>query len=350
MNDFLQNLYYWFSHNKRDLPWRTTKDPYKIWISEIILQQTRVDQGKAYYLKFIQHFPTVADLAMSPEDEVLKLWQGLGYYSRARNLHYTARYIQNELNGKFPKNYTELLQLKGIGPYTAAAVASIAFNLRHAAVDGNIYRVLARYFGIHTPIDTGKGQKDFYELANKLLPEKNIGYHNQALMEFGAIQCVPKSPDCSKCPVAENCYALNNGLADKLPVKTKLKKQRNRYFYYYFIDAGDYTYLEKRTRKDIWQNLFQFPLTEAKRNLTDKQILNSDKLRLFKKCDATIKNISAAKKHILTHQVIFARLIHIKINNRNCLNGDFFQVNKKDISTFAVPRLMEKFIQELKLV
>ncbi len=348
--DFLQNIYHWFRNNKRNLPWRNTSDPYKIWISEIILQQTRVDQGKAYYLRFIENFPTVAHVAMAQEDEILKFWQGLGYYSRARNLHYTAKYIHNELNGKFPENHKELLQLRGIGPYTAAAIASIAFDLPHSAVDGNIYRVLARYFGIHIPIDTGKGKKVFSALAEDLLPEKHIGFHNQTLMEFGAIQCTPKSPECNRCPVAGNCYAFNHALVDKLPAKSKQTKQRNRYFYYYYIDAGDFTYLEKRTRKDIWQNLFQFPLQEAKNDIPENKLSKLENFPLRSSCRGNIREISTPKKHVLTHQIIFARLIHVEVQNPECLNHNFLQVNKKDISTFAVPRLMEKFIQELKLV
>jgi A/G-specific adenine glycosylase len=251
MEYFLQNIYKWYNINKRDLPWRNTSDPYKIWLSEIILQQTRVEQGKKYYLNFVEKYPDVHKLAQANEDEVLKLWQGLGYYSRARNLHVTAKYVSRKLNGKFPNDFAELQQLKGIGNYTAAAIASIAFNLPHAALDGNIYRVLSRYFGIATPINSVAGKQDFTQLANEILNKTNPGMHNQALMEFGALQCTPKSPNCFACPINETCYALIKKHVEKLPVKNKNVKQTTRFFYYYYIDDGKYTFLEKRTKADI---------------------------------------------------------------------------------------------------
>ena len=349
MSEFVQKIYNWYRENRRQLPWRETTDPYKIWLSEIILQQTRVEQGRSYYLRFIEKYPSVTDLAAAPEDEVLKLWQGLGYYSRARNLHHTARLICRERNGKFPESYKELLELKGVGPYTAAAIASIAYDLPHAAVDGNIFRVLARYFGIASPIDSGKGKREFTNLAKELLHEENSGFHNQAMMEFGALQCIPKSPDCTICPAAESCYAHLNGKIDKLPVKLKQTKQRRRFFYYYYIDAGNYTFLQKRTTKDIWQNLFQFPLKESQSELTEKNLFENDNTLLPASCKMNIRNISHSRKHILSHQIIIARLIHVEIKNLGCLNGNFLQVNKKDIFKFAVPRLVEKFIQELEL-
>lgn len=345
MSDFRGNIHAWFLTNKRELPWRNTKNPYKIWLSEIILQQTRVYQGMIYYNRFIEKFPTISLLALASEDEILKLWQGLGYYSRARNLHFTAKYIVENFNGRFPTDYKSILNLKGVGPYTAAAISSIAFSLPHATVDGNIYRVLSRYYGIPTPIDSSQGKKEFQEVAEELIESVDPGFHNQALMEFGALQCVPKSPDCYNCPVASTCYAKKRGKVEELPVKSKKLKQLNRYFYYYFIDDGDSTYLEKRTANDIWKNLYQFPLIEFKKPLSEEELLEIE-IPCFQSEQANIKSISAEKKHILSHQVIYARVIHIELNN-GCSN--FIHVNKKDISKFAVSRLMEQFIEELDI-
>jgi len=349
MSIFLHKIYHWYEKHKRPLPWRETTDPYKIWLSEIILQQTRIEQGKSYYLNFIKKFPTIHYLAEAEEDDVLKLWQGLGYYSRARNLHVTAKHVSQKLKGKFPKNFNELLQLKGIGPYTAAAVGSIAFELPYPTVDGNVYRVLSRYFGIETPIDSSKGKKDFYDLALKLTPKKNVGFHNQSIMEFGALQCIPKSPDCENCPLNDSCWALANRMVAKLPIKEKKTRQRNRFFYYLFIDAGSFTFLEKRTENDIWQNLYQFPLKESVIDLNDSEIINLPSGVIPNSCNPTIKTISSPKKHILSHQVIYARLIYVEIKNSDCLKDQFIKVNKKDISKFAVSRLVDKFIQELKI-
>ncbi|HDR50828.1 MAG TPA: A/G-specific adenine glycosylase, partial [Mariniphaga anaerophila] len=306
MADFIQNIYKWYNQNLRNLPWRKTNDPYKIWISEIILQQTRVAQGIKYYLAFIERFPTVNDLASASENDVLKLWQGLGYYSRARNLHAAARQIVQNHNGVFPTDYDEIINLKGIGPYTAAAVASIAFNLPYPALDGNIYRVLARYFGISTPVNTEKGKKEFLETAQELMPESNPGFHNQALMEFGALQCIPKNPDCLRCPIMESCYAAKQNKVNRFPVKNSKPKQRIRYFYYYFLDAGKETWLEKRTGNDIWKNLYQFPLAESRTKLTEKEILVRTPLA-NSLCPVQVKSISPYHKHILSHQIIYAR-------------------------------------------
>ena len=347
MDAFLDVIYNWFKENKRDLPWRQTAEPYYIWLSEIILQQTRIVQGTKYYLRFIERFPTVKDLAEATEDEVLKEWQGLGYYSRARNLHFTAKYIHNELSGLFPCSYEEIFRLKGVGPYTAAAIASIAFDLPYPALDGNIYRVLSRYFGISSPIDSEKGRKEIEQIAIELMPEKNAGFHNQALMEFGALQCVPKSPDCKKCVLNESCFARQNKMVDKLPVKIKKIKQQIRYFYYYLIECGEIIILQKREGKDIWRNLYQFPLYESDKPLNENKILNVENIPSLEKCVVNIKMLTAVKKHILSHQVIFARLIFVEIENDDCLDNGFIRANKKDISKFAVPRLIEEFIKDL---
>ena len=273
MDFFCTPIHSWYSLNKRDLPWRTTRDPYLIWLSEIIMQQTRIDQGLAYYNRFANEFPTVSDLASASEDQVLKLWQGLGYYSRARNLHFTAKYIKEQYNGIFPNNYKSILSLKGIGEYTAAAIASISFNLEYPAVDGNVYRVLSRYFGISTPIDSGTSKKAFYELAKELIKGNDPGMHNQALMEFGALQCTPKNPDCANCPLNERCYAFLNKKINELPAKQNKTKQRDRYFNYIVFLNKNQTWLQKRTGNDIWKNLYEFPVVEtAEKTEIDKLV------------------------------------------------------------------------------
>lgn len=346
MNVFLQKIYQWYNKNERNLPWRNTKNPYKIWISEIILQQTRVDQGISYYLKFTEHFPTVADLANAKEDEILKFWQGLGYYSRARNLHAAAKYICEHYNGNFPDNYEQILSLKGIGPYTAAAVASIAFDLPYPALDGNIYRVLARYFGIFELAATAKGKKVFRKLAKEIMPGKNPGFHNQALMEFGALQCVPKSPDCSVCPVASSCYAFQKKQVESLPVKSSKLKQRTRYFYFYFIESGKHTWLEKRTGNDIWKNLFQFPLVETDKEWTEKEIL-SETPSFLNGSTFNVKLVSGTVKHILSHQIIFGRIIHIEVPEYFKPIDNLVPVLKENIHQFAIPRLVEILMEKV---
>jgi len=348
MSSFSQEIYNWYLVNKRDLPWRKTSDPYKIWISEIILQQTRVAQGINYYTRFISEFPTVYDLANAKEDNVLKMWQGLGYYTRARNLHYTAKYIVNNYKGVFPNDFKTIVSLKGIGNYTAAAIASIAFNLPHAAVDGNITRVISRYFGITMPIDSEKGKSDIQEIASDLISTRNAGLHNQAFMEFGALQCVPKSPDCNSCPVNDNCYAANHNLTEKIPLKTKKVKQSTRYFYYYIIQSQNSILLEKRTKNDIWKSLHQFPLFESEGELSDTEILQL-KVPFLSNNDINIRSVSSTIKHILTHQTIHARFIHVETDNYNLNDSNFIRINKKDIYKFAVPKLLEQYIEKLNL-
>lgn len=348
MSSFTPEIYKWFLENKRDLPWRKTANPYKIWISEIILQQTRVIQGTKYYERFIESFPNVFKLAAASEDDVLKLWQGLGYYSRARNLHYTSKYIVNNFNGEFPRDFNTILSLKGIGEYTASAIASIAFNLPYAAVDGNIQRVISRYYGIHTPIDSNTGKKEIQAIANELIMTKDAGLHNQAMMEFGALQCTPKSPNCAHCPVMEGCYAKSNMLTDRLPFKSKKIKQSIRYFYYYIIESKDFLLLEKRKNKDIWKNLYQFPLFESKKKLTDMEIINVQ--TPLNGCKTNIKSLSSVIKHILTHQTIYARFIHIEAENNKMDDSEFLRVNKKDIYKFAVPKLLEQYLKKIDLI
>ena len=253
MDYFNLPIHSWYSLFKRDLPWRMTRNPYFIWLSEIILQQTRIDQGLAYYGRFTDEFPSISDLASASEDYILKLWQGLGYYSRARNLHFTAKYINQYYNGLFPSDYDSIRSLKGIGDYTAAAIASISFNLEYPAVDGNVYRVLSRYFGISDPIDTSTGKKTFYNLAKELIKGTDPGMHNQAIMEFGALQCTPKNPDCQLCPLKESCYAFLSKKISELPVKQNKTKQRDRYFNYLVLAGKSNIWMRKRIGNDIWK-------------------------------------------------------------------------------------------------
>ncbi len=348
MSGFAHEIYTWFLDNKRDLPWRKTSDPYKIWISEIILQQTRVAQGINYYERFIENFPTVFDLANATEDHVLKLWQGLGYYSRARNLHYSAKYLVEKYKGIFPEDYKSILELKGIGKYTAAAIASIAFNIPSAAVDGNVQRVISRYFGIKSPVDSNKGIKEIQQIADSLIDSQNPGTHNQAFMEFGALICTPKSPNCKLCPVVQSCYAFHNKQIEELPVKTKKTTQSNRFFYFYLLEGYDYIILEKRNNNDIWKNLYQLPILESKRELTDNEILRL--ASPINEKTINIKSVSNTVKHVLTHQKIFAKFIHFEQKIPFEIDSKFIQVNKKDIYKFAVPKLMERYFKKIKLL
>lgn len=270
---FSKSLIQWYLQNKRDLPWRKTTDPYRIWLSEIMLQQTRVAQGLPYFLKFTEAFPTVYDMANKPEEHILKLWQGLGYYSRARNLHTTAKQVAFEMGGSFPDSYAGLLKLKGVGDYTAAAIASISYGEPVPVVDGNVYRVLARYFGIETDISSSGAKKQFTEVAASLLPKDAAATFNQAMMEFGALQCVPKSPDCGVCIFNQECAAFLTGRVNQLPVKLKKTKVTDRFFNYLVIkDAAENTVVQKRSAKGIWHNLYEFPLIETDKELSEKEV------------------------------------------------------------------------------
>lgn len=349
MNNTLSEIYTWYNKNKRALPWRNTSDPYKIWLSEIILQQTRVKQGTAYYLRFIETYPSVYELAQASEDEILKLWQGLGYYSRARNLHKTAKIIVGDFHGHFPSTHKEIIGLKGIGNYTAAAIASIAFNLPYPTVDGNIYRFFSRYFGIETAIDTTEGKKEFQKLAEELINKKDPGYHNQALMEFGALQCTPKGPKCQQCPLLKSCYAANNKTQDSLPVKQGKTKQTSRFFYYYLLEDKSSIYIQKRTGDDIWKNLYQLPLKESTREIPETDLLAIHPPYLKAGSVTNFKSISKVRKHVLSHQIIWAKVIRLEIQDNTHISEGLIRVNKKDIFKFAVPRLLELFFDDLEL-
>ncbi|MEN9335330.1 MAG: hypothetical protein RLZZ500_317 [Bacteroidota bacterium] len=316
--DFTNSLLLWYLENQRELPWRQTRNPYCIWLSEIMLQQTRVAQATPYYFRFLEALPTVQDMAQAEEESILKLWQGLGYYSRARNMHYTAKQIVTEFQGNFPNSYKSLLQLKGVGEYTAAAIASISYNEPVAVVDGNVYRVLARFFGIETDIASSKAKKEFTALANTLLDQKRPAQFNQALMEFGAIHCTPKNPKCENCVLQSACIAFRDKKTDTLPVKLKKTKVTNRYFHYLiFEDPEGKTLLEKRTEKGIWHNLFQFPLLETTESKPYEEIL-----RILEEDHAnkSIKSIrvlnNEAVLHKLSHQNLYIRFYKISLNKK----------------------------------
>jgi len=341
---FHKTLTFWYLNNKRELPWRETNDPYCIWLSEIMLQQTRIEQGLPYYLAFTSAFPTVYDLAKASEEEVLKLWQGLGYYSRARNLHTTAKYVAFELNGKFPESYDGLLKLKGVGDYTASAIASICYKEPVAVVDGNVYRVLARYFDIDTPINSTSGIKEFKTLAKELLDKEDPATYNQAIMEFGALQCKPQSPLCNTCPLNESCLALKNDKISVLPVKIKKTKVKKRYFnYLVFISEENKTLLERRTGKGIWEGLYQFPLVETE-GLSDASELESheDYLEFLENEELSITLYNKTPiVHKLSHQHIYTRFWIIDKNN---LPTTAISIDK--LEEYPVPVLIANFLNE----
>lgn len=333
----------WYAKNQRALPWRSTLDPYKIWLSEIILQQTRVAQGTAYYHAFISAFPSVFHLAKATEEQVLKLWQGLGYYNRARNLHKTARLVVDRHSGAFPQSYNELLTLPGIGPYTAAAISSICFDQKKAVVDGNVFRVLSRYFGVDKPINTTQGQKHFSVLAQNLIHGTNPGIYNQALMEFGALQCKPQSPDCGSCPFSDSCWANQHQLTTKLPVKLPKKAPKNRYFNYIvpFTKTGD-TSLVQRTHKDIWYKLYEFPLVETSAPVETDQLFKSPHLpNWINKTECYLYN-QKPWLHKLTHQHIHA-FFWILPNAQLPKN---LLVPVESLYKFPVHRLTERFLHK----
>ncbi len=329
---FAATLLAWYAQNGRDLPWRNTRDPYAIWLSEVILQQTRIVQGMDYWHRFMQQWPTVEQLAAATEDEVLRMWQGLGYYSRARNLHVAARQIVDW--GQFPADYKEILKLKGVGAYTAAAIASFAFDLPHAVVDGNVFRVLSRYFGIDTPIDTSQGQRLFAALAQDLLPEGEAAHYNQAIMDFGALQCTPRSPRCEVCPLLVTCHAATNGTQESLPVKQGKVKIRHRHLVYIMVECNGYVALHRRPAGDIWQGLWEPFLME---------ILPDSTVALPAWADAAML-MQADVRHVLTHQVLHTDLYALSCEQRPSLPQDYLWIARADIDRYALPRLLEKLM------
>ena len=343
---FAPKILNWYREHQRDLPWRQTRDPYRVWLSEIILQQTRVAQGMPYYLSFVETFPTVYDLAKAPEEQVLKLWQGLGYYSRARNLHTTAKMVVTEFDGQFPHTYEELKTLKGVGDYTASAIASFCFDVPEPVVDGNVYRVLSRYFGVDIPINSTEGITYFKELAREVMDAENIRDYNQGIMEFGAIQCAPKKPYCLLCPLQESCVALKENKVDILPIKLNKTKVRNRYFnYLVWLDGNGNTVLEQRKGKGIWQNLYQFPLLETDGPLEDAEI--EEKMNV-NHTTVEIETLSLYNNepivHKLSHQHLHTQFWILKTSH--ILEEG---IPWKKIHDFPVPVLIADFIKTFKI-
>lgn len=343
--EFSNTLIAWYLQNKRDLPWRNTVNPYPIWLSEIILQQTRVAQGMPYFLKFLECFPTVLDLARADEQEVLKLWQGLGYYSRARNLHKTAQIVAFDYGGKFPKTYQQLLQLRGVGEYTAAAIASFAYNENVPVVDGNVFRVLSRYFDIETDIASSVAKKEFTALAKELLPNGKANQFNQAIMEFGALQCVPKNPVCSKCVLNSGCLALKNSKVTQLPIKLKKIKVQKRFFnYLVFIDENEDILIQKRTQKGIWYNLFDFPLIETEFEIEEELILEMiNKQSIISNSIDSITLLNPKKiNHKLSHQHLSISFWEINVKGK-IQKG----IDKKTALKHPFPIVVYNFISKI---
>ncbi len=340
MVNFTLLIRQWFRQNKRLLPWRTTNNPYFIWLSEILLQQTRVEQGLPYYLDFTESYPTVSDLANASEQEVLRKWQGLGYYSRARNLHAAAKFIHVELNDEFPKTFKEIKKLKGVGDYTAAAISSFAFNLPHAVVDGNVFRVLSRYFNDETPIDSTQGKKVFSQYAQELIDLEEPAEHNQAIMELGALVCTPKNPNCDACPLQESCLAFKAKTINVLPAKSKKTKVKKRYFHY-LVDASNNYVIEKRDFKDIWQNMYQFPLYETDFEYPRNEILHNikDSFNVEFLNQEPLHEV----KHILSHQHIYTSFWLVSFHD---LPENSIQVKSEEIDDYPLPRVIDRFLEE----
>jgi A/G-specific adenine glycosylase len=344
--DFIGEVIAWYKQNKRSLPWRNTTDPYIIWLSEIILQQTRVEQGMPYFYRFAEAYPTVSDFASASEDDILKHWQGLGYYSRGRNMHTTAQMVMEEYGGYFPKKYDELIKLKGIGEYTAAAISSFADNEAKAVVDGNVFRVLSRYFGIAEPINTNRGRKDFTELANQLIDQNQAGLSNQAMMEFGSLLCRPKNPHCVRCPLSLSCIALKEGTVAELPAKLKNQKARNRYFNYFVLIKDSQILLNKRGAGDIWQNLHDLPLIETQEGISEHDLkVHSSFTRLFGEL-ANVSRVYGPVKHVLSHQKIFAQFFIVKRFEEHFKDEkDWFYVDLDQVGKVAQPKLIFAFFK-----
>lgn len=347
----------WYDTNKRNLPWRHTQDPYKIWISEIILQQTRVEQGLSYYLKFINRFPNIGMLATADRDEVFKMWQGLGYYNRADNMLHTAKVVSNELGGQLPADYNELLKLKGIGSYTAAAISSIAFNISKPVVDGNVFRVLSRLFAIKTPINSSLGKKEFELIASELMVNHPPGTFNQAIMEFGALYCKPKNPDCQNCIINMDCQAWQDKCVENYPVKIAKKDIRKRYFYYLLIEteinSEIFFLIKKRENNDIWKNLYDFPLVELKSKIDPLMALKQLPLEInLTETNYRILNISKSYQHQLTHQQINAIFIRISVNKIEEVEAEksILLVDRNNIINYPVSRMVERYLQDQKII
>lgn len=346
-NTFKNILIDWYEDHKRDLPWRHTTDPYKIWLSEIILQQTRVVQGTSYYEAFVSNYPTVADLADATEDEVLTLWKGLGYYSRARNLHYSAKYIMEHYDGKFPTEYKEVLSLKGVGKYTAAAICSFAYQLNYPVVDGNVLRVITRLYGITDAIDTPAVVKRVYELSASLIDKDRPDQYNQAIMELGALQCTAKSPDCSVCPMSDVCVARAEDIIDQIPYKAKKIKRKSRFFNYLVWENEGKTVVQRREEKDIWQGLYQYPLIESENinELDINQICQDYDTGIAE--EMKIQRVSEVHKQKLTHRDIHVRFYHLLISDiQLVIKKQYFLVDQKKVPNFALPKVIDAYLSQ----
>lgn len=338
----------WYKLNKRDLPWRRSKDPYKIWVSEIILQQTRVSQGKDYYLKFIDKFPDIKTLANSEEIEVLKAWEGLGYYSRARNLRESARIIQEKYSGIFPDSYQEIIGLKGIGPYTAGAIASIAYQLPYPAIDGNVKRVISRIFGVKDDIGSSRSFNKIEKIILSIIDKKDPGTFNQALMDFGSLICLPANPKCPECILKDICFASTNDMVNELPLSYKINKQRNRAFQYFIITERNKILINKRLGEDIWKGMYEFPLIEYVTMPQEAQGIEDFKMKYNLKTE-NIKNISISPihKHKLSHQNIEACFVHVEISGLTefAKTQHFTQIEINQLLSFPFPRLIQRYLQ-----
>ncbi|MFT6715460.1 MAG: A/G-specific adenine glycosylase [Saprospiraceae bacterium] len=344
MKSFSGELISWYKQNKRDLPWRHTVEPYRIWLSEIMLQQTRVEQGLPYYNRFLTLFPTVFDLASASEQEVLNAWKGLGYYSRARRLHAAAKQLVDNKNGKFPVTFQELQNLPGVGSYTAAAIASFCFSEAVPVVDGNVYRVLSRLYGMSIPIDTGKGKKTFFDLASELIDKSRPALFNQGIMEFGALQCVPRNPDCENCPFVNSCEAFHLKKVNEFPVKSRKVKRKSRYFTYLVVENNGKYLTNKRGEKGIWANMQEFPLVETSQEVSSIEEMSKAKLAdlpfVFK-----LESLVDYRKHILTHQDIFYTFWKVQLESN--VNELFKYHDKEELNEMPFPKLLENFILNL---
>ncbi len=337
------NLY----KNTREMPWKGEKDPYNIWISEIILQQTRVQQGLAYYERFIKTFPNVKSLATAPEQKIFKLWEGLGYYTRCRNLITSAKYIHAELNDQFPEEYENILALKGIGNYTASAIASFAFNEPYAVLDGNVFRVLSRFFGIDIPINTSAGKKYYNKLAQLLLDKKNPGQYNQAIMDFGAVVCKPALPLCLDCPLQKKCVAFLTNKVSLLPINEKVIKQKERFFNYLIVSYKQKFYVKERTGKDIWQNLFEFILIETNSLMNEKEFLKEQNfLSILETSEFVVNHISKKHSQKLTHQLISGKFFHIKLKTPLKKTKNYILASQKQLNTLPFPKFIASYLTD----
>jgi len=340
----------WYDPEKRPMPWKAEKNPYLIWLSEVILQQTRVDQGLPYFNRFKNKYPTVKSLAEAPEDEVMKLWEGLGYYSRARNLHSSAKFVVKNLNGVFPTTYEDLLMLKGVGPYTASAIASFAFDLPHAVVDGNVYRVLSRVFGIEDAIDTSLGKKKFDLLAHELLDKNLPAKYNQAIIDFGATQCSPKLPSCNDCPFSHHCYAIANNQIDFFPVKSKKGERKTRFFNYLVINNKNQVIISKRTQKDIWQNLYEFPVIESDNLVTLEELRQNSFFQMLLSDDFQLLRSSKPFQQNLTHQKIISRFFELEVKKIFFTKNEAFKiVSRNELKKFAFSKNIDWYLKDKSL-